>query len=418
MEEISLKQILKTVYKNRKILIGIVIATILIGMIYSFIIVRPEYQSTSKVLISSNDASIKEFVKSKSMIEKCIEKLGNSKINVTFVKQNANISFDTATKLVTVSITTNDKALSNEIVLKYIDVLKTELENVYNIKSYTVIEESREASAAANIHHKKDIMVAGILGVIIAFLYVIIILFIDNTTTNSASIEEATGAKVIGKIKKETRNKKVIDYFMHDIYNLNGLNKMAVTVQMKNKTKKVKSILISGTGIGAGSTYITTNLANTYAKLGYKVLVIDSNKNGVQNKIFNTTLNKGFSDLVLRMENSNIENINIDEYIAKTPISGVYVMAYGEEKLNERMLISEKSAQIFDRIFSKFDIILIDAPTIKKDVTTLILSTFTDSFILVAEYRKTKLNDIEEVKESLENIEQEISGIILNKIED
>lgn len=386
------------------------------GVIYSFVVVRPEYVSSSKIIIGSNDASIKEFVKSERMMQKAIERLNNAKINSDFMRNNTTVYFDTTSKLISISAITKDKSLSNQIVQKYSDVLKTELKEVYNVENYTVIQETREASNAVNINHKKDLMVAGVLGVALAGLYVIIVYGMKNTM-NVATIEENTKIKVIGKLKKEKKSRKVIDYFMHDTSNLNTLDKMAITIQKANKNKKIKSILVTGTESGTGTTHVTTNLANTYAKLGYSVLVIDANTNGIQDKIFNRTLTEGFSDLVLRMQNTNIENINMDEYIAKTPIKGISVMVYGDEKLTEKMLISERSGQIFNQIASQFDIVIVDTPSMKKDILALILATFMDYFILVAETEKTKLNDIEEVKENLQNINLEINGIVLNKID-
>lgn len=416
MEEIDLKQVLKTAYKSRKILAYILVATILLGVVYTFVVVRPEYTSSSKIIVGSNDASIKEFVKSERMIQKVIGELNNSKVTTKSMRESTNASFETTSKLLSISSTTRDKALSNQIVHKYSDVLKAQLEEVYGIKNYTVIQEAQEASSASNINHKKDIMVVGVLGVAVAGLYVIIVYFMNNAM-NVTAIEENTEIKVIGKFKKEKKNKKVIDYFMHDTSNLNTLNKMAITIQKANKGQRVKSILVTGTGIGAGSTYVTTNLANTYAKLGYRVLVIDANKNGIQHKIFNRNLNKGFSDLMLRMQNANAEHVNMDEYISKTPIAGISVMAYGEEKLTEKTLISERSMQIFEQVANGFDVVMIDAPSMKKDIITLILATFADSFVLVADTEKTKLDDIKEVKESLQNVDLKVNGIVLNKVE-
>lgn len=415
MEEIDLKQIVKTAYKNRKILVYILVATILLGIVYTFVVVRPEYTSSSKIIIASNDASIKEFIKSERTMQKVVGEL-NNKVTLSSIRENTTVTFDNASKVISISSTTRDKALSNQIVHKYSEVLKTELEEVYGIKNYTVIQEAQEASSAANINHKKDLTIAVVLGVAVAGLYVIIVYFMNNTM-NVTVIEENTAIKVVGKFKKEKKNKKVIDYFMHDTCNLNTLNKMAITIQKANKNQKLKSILVSGTGIGAGSTYVTTNLANTYAKLGYRVLVIDANKNGIQHKIFNRNLNKGFSDLMLRMQNANAEHINMDEYMAKTPIAGISVMAYGEEKLSEKALISERSMQIFHQIANRFDIVMIDAPSMKKDITTLVLATFADFFVLVAETEKTKLDDIKEVQESLENIDLKVNGIVLNKMD-
>lgn len=416
MEEIDLKQVLKTAYKSRKILVYILIVTILLGIIYTFVVVRPEYTSSSKIIIGSNDTSIKEFVKSERIMQKVTEELNNSKVTTKSMKESTIASFDTASKVLSIFSTTKDKVLSNEIVHKYSDVLKTQLEEVYGIKNYTVIQEAQEASSASNINHKKDFMVAVVLGVAVAGLYVIIVYFMSNSI-NATAIEENTEIKVIGKFKKEKKNKKVIDYFMHDTSNLNTLNKMAITIQKANKGQRVKSILVAGTGISAGSTYVATNLANTYAKLGYRVLVIDANKNGIQHKIFNRNLNKGFSDFMLRMQNASVEHVNMDEYMAKTPIAGISVMAYGEEKLAEKTLISERSMQIFKQVSNGFDIVIIDAPSMKKDITTLILATFADYFVLVADTEKTKLDDIKEVKESLQNVDLKVNGIVLNKVE-
>lgn len=349
-------------------------------------------------------------------MQKVLQKINSNKLTLNLIKENTTVSFDISSKLISISAITKDKGLSNKIVQQYSDVLKTELEEVYDVKSYIVIQETSEATSALNINHKKDLITAGISGLIISGLYVVIV-YLKKNTINAELIEENFEIRVIGKFKREKKSKKVIDYFMHDTSNLNTLNKMAITIQKASKNRRIKSILVTGAGDGAGSTHIVTNLANTYAKLGYSVLVIDANKNGIQDKIFNRTLAEGFSDLILRMQNTNIESINMNEYISTTPIVGVSVMVYGEEKISEKMLISERSMQIFNQIANQFDIVIVDAPNIKKDIFTIILATFTDYFILVTETEKTKLNDIKEVKESLKNIDSKINGIVLNKID-
>jgi len=73
--------------------------------------------------------------------------------------------------------------------------------------------------------------------------------------------------------------------------------------------------------------------------------------------------------------------------------------------------------QIFKQVSNGFDIVIIDAPSMKKDITTLILATFADYFVLVADTEKTKLDDIKEVKESLQNVDLKVNGIVLNKVE-
>ena len=67
-EELDIKQIVKCSYQRKIILITIIIISVILGMLYTFLIKKPIYQVTAKILIDKSDASIEEFVVSKDLI--------------------------------------------------------------------------------------------------------------------------------------------------------------------------------------------------------------------------------------------------------------------------------------------------------------------------------------------------------------
>ena len=302
---------------------------------------------------------------------------------------------------------------------KYVEILETQLKELYDIKNYTIIEEAKTPQVASNINHMKDLMIAAIIGIILVGGYIIILYVSKNTILGAEEIEEKTKIKVFGKIKKEKRNDKVIDYFVHGSRNIATLNRIAISAQMNKGSKPAKTKLITGASSDVGTTFITTNLATSYAKLGHKVLIIDANfKNGLQSKIFNVSPSKGLGNAIMDLQHSSIENLNITEYIARTPIEGIQVMNYGQVQLVEKNLISENTLKLLKKLETQFDVILMDCGPISKDVTPLILSIFVGTVLLVVQYDKTKMEEIEDVKENLRNINEKIDGIILNQIEE
>ena len=63
-----------------------------------------------------------------------------------------------------------------------------------------------------------------------------------------------------------------------------------------------------------------------------------------------------------------------------------------------------------------YDVVIIDAPPCKLVTDSIILSTIVDSTILVANSEKTKINDLEEVKKSIDVVGGKIIGAVVNKV--
>ena len=111
------------------------------------------------------------------------------------------------------------------------------------------------------------------------------------------------------------------------------------------------------------------------------------------------------------------EDIELGEkYIKETQIPNLHILTNGTVPPNPSELIeSEGMKQLLDWLKEIYDIIIIDAPPCKLVTDSIILSRIADSTILVANSEKTKMNDFKEVKKSIQMVDGEIIGAILNK---
>ena len=62
-----------------------------------------------------------------------------------------------------------------------------------------------------------------------------------------------------------------------------------------------------------------------------------------------------------------------------------------------------------------YDVVLIDGTSSKMVSDSIALSSMVDSTILIAENKKTKINDLKKVKKLIEDVHGNILGVILNK---
>ena len=178
--------------------------------------------------------------------------------------------------------------------------------------------------------------------------------------------------------------------------------------------KDIKTILITSSMSGEGKSFVSANLAASYANSNEKVLLIDCDlRRGRQKDIFNLKIksNRGFSNLLL---DSN-KRINIKDYISTTDIKNLDVLTTGSYPPNPTVLLeSKKMEEILKILKENYDLIILDTPPVTGLTDTLILSRLADIVLIVARAKKTTPELLNNTKDSLEKVNANIGGVILN----
>lgn len=395
MEELDIKQIFKFTYQRKNILIYILLISIVVGALYTFVIKRPKYESKAQILIDKADASIEKYIVSKDVLK----------------SENIDVKFDKTSKIIT-AIATNTKkdAAFNEI-NSYIDTLEDSLQATYGTKTFKMLETPQAPTSPSNATYLKDIAICVLVGIVGFAVYIIVLLNISGMVSAS-EIENLAKINVLGKVslEKKKNKKETIKYTTSNINISNQLKRIEANIEL-NKEKS-KTILFTGVGKRPGTTYIVNNLAIQFAKIYNKVLVIDAN-------IFTKTLSKeynleekfGLTNIIKLDTFKDIENI-----IQKTEKENIYVLPVGNVEVEEEKFLQSNVKELLKILENNYDIILIDTASVNEKVLPIVLTNIVDTTIIVAQEQKTNIEDIENAKATIEKVGGKTSGVILNKV--
>lgn len=191
---------------------------------------------------------------------------------------------------------------------------------------------------------------------------------------------------------------------------------LRTNLQFASVDKKLHSILITSSMPGEGKSFIAANLALAFAQTDKKVLLVDCDiRKGRQHQIFGTHNQKGLSNLLL--EDSVEETYK--NYITKTKIPNLSVMFRGSTPPNPAELLgTTKNKSLIKILEKKYDIVIFDSAPINGGLTdSLIMGTLVDGVLIVSKYKHTPINLLNNTKKSLENVNANILGVVLNQTE-
>ena len=183
-------------------------------------------------------------------------------------------------------------------------------------------------------------------------------------------------------------------------------------IQFSAVDEKLKTILITSSLPGEGKSFISSNLAVTFALNNNKVLLVDCDmRKGRLHKIFNIDNEKGFSNLL-------IDDIDVDvrKYIKKTEIENLSVITMGTIPPNPSELLSSARCKVvIDMLRNKFDYIIFDGTPVNGLTDSIIMASLVDKVVIVTSVGDTNVESLKNCKQSLENVDANIAGIVANK---
>jgi capsular exopolysaccharide synthesis family protein len=181
----------------------------------------------------------------------------------------------------------------------------------------------------------------------------------------------------------------------------------------------LKTILITSSISGEGKSFIASNLAVAFAQTGKRVLLVDCDiRKGRLHKIFNVDDNNlGLSNLLIDDDLVNDIEINGSKYIIETRVNNLYMIPRGTIAPNPSELLgSPRASRLLEILKKKFDYIILDCgPTIGLP-DALILARIADKVVIVSSLNYTPMDMLVNTKKSLENVNANIAGIVVNKV--
>ena len=265
---------------------------------------------------------------------------------------------------------------------------------------------------------RRNLMLAIALGMMAGIGLAFTVEYFADTITNPDQILDRFHIPILGVIPLETGTK---DYpleqvFIHDPRSQvsEALRTSKVSIQLSGSDSNAKCICITSTAPNEGKTTIASNLAQTFAIAGEKVLLIDAD-------LRKPRLHKVFKS-ILQTQNGHglssfLAGVHQNNFIFKTDIPNLYFIPSGPIPPNPvELLASNRMTRLLNKLAQKFDRIILDTPPHLGFADILVLSRQVGGVILVSSIGETTRDGLRHFKKSMSNVQGTVLGCIVNKI--
>lgn len=437
MEEINIRDFLNYLKKYVLVIAAVALVLIIGVFIYDKSIKKPLYTTyTTIILTKSNEAqtgttitqndillnqklveTYSKIIKSKLVLEQVISETG-----VTYTAEelgeNVNVEAYENTEMLKISVTDQDPELAASIANSIAQVFSGEIAKIYQINNISVVDVAVTPEEVSNNTLKRDLLIALFISIFGTIGVVFVVYYFDDTVKLTDDLEEEIGMPVVAKVFKSdigSKNNRKIELLAQKYPKSvvsESIKTLRTNLQFSSVDEDIKTILITSSIPGEGKSFISANLAISFAQTDKKVLIVDCDmRKGRQHRIFKLSNSKGLSNLLID------DMTNLKDYINKTSVPGVHVITRGTVPPNpSELLNSKKNADLLRVLKAKYDVIIYDGVPCNGLPDSIIMSKLVDKVLIVSSDSMTPKSVLESTKKQLESVNAPIAGDVLNNV--
>ena len=370
----------------------------------------------------------RELLKSNLVAESIEKKLG---VSPGKFKSSVNVQTVKDSRIFSISYEDTDPKLAADVVNELALVIKQLASDVIQVKNVSIIDTAKIPERPVGPSTKKNVGVAGILGLALGAGLIYLLEIMDYTFKKPEEVERQMDLNVIGAVPKfegvkRGKNKKKDSKESEQDYLKNLITKndpkapaseafreIRTNLHYKSVDKQLKTIVVTSPSLGDGKTVTSVNMAVTLAKSGKKVLVIDADlRKPKVHLYFGIPNEKGLTNII---KGDIDEDINVLEL---KDVPNLSVIPSGPIPPNPaEILSSNKMQKLLENLKDKYDFILIDTPPVGQVTDAAILAGIADGTILVFACSQTRIDMAKRAKKALESVSTNIIGTVLTKLD-
>ncbi|MCO4496132.1 capsular polysaccharide biosynthesis protein CpsD [Streptococcus infantarius subsp. infantarius] len=186
-------------------------------------------------------------------------------------------------------------------------------------------------------------------------------------------------------------------------------NSIRTNIQFSGRDLKVITLTSAQSGEGKSTTSV--NLAISFAKAGFRTLLIDADtRNSVMSGTFKSK--ERYQGLTSFLSG----NAELSDVICDTSIDNLMILPAGQVPPNPTSLIqNDNFKSMIETVRGLYDYVIIDTPPLGLVIDAAILAHHSDASLLVVKAGADKRRTITKLKEQLEQSGSVFLGVILNK---
>lgn len=176
------------------------------------------------------------------------------------------------------------------------------------------------------------------------------------------------------------------------------------------KGEKCPIFVVTSPTANNGKTINSINLAVSFAQMGKRTLLIDSDmRNPTIHRMFSIPVKNGLSEILAGLT----DNITV----SKTDIENLSVLTGGKIPPNPAELLSSpRMDKLLEFVKEHYDCVFIDTPPVNLVTDATVFAQKTTGYILIVKANSSDTSDVKMTVNSLDNIGGNILGFVLNDV--
>ena len=430
-ESFNLTLLFSIIKKKLILILAISITLTLISGAINYLVLKPIYESTATVVVGNAPnqkvtpdqvqmyqnlvTTYSKLVTSRVVTDFASKKL-NGRISAALLSSRLKVSSPEDTSILQISIQDGNPQFAADEVNAVVEGLVDQIPSVVPWGYIQTIDKALVSPKPILPRKALNTLVTLFLSLIFSISTILIFESMKKNINNKNDVEKYLKIPSIGiipKIKsKEIRGNPLcfIDKVGSNVYkNFICLRTNLLSLCLNSN---LKTVLVTSCLQDEGKSILAYNLAESIAKTGKKVLIMDCNfSNPTLHKILN--ISNDFGVLNLLHEDASISSVvvNVSKYI-----DGLVCGEFSEDSAKSK--VSRNIEQIIKELECCYDYIIIDSATILTMTEEHLLASKSAGVALVISSGQISIDMCNKAKEILGNINANVLGVILNKVVD
>lgn len=262
-----------------------------------------------------------------------------------------------------------------------------------------------------------DLVFAGVAGVVLSILTIILITFFDDRLQwQETNFETVAGLRVLGPLGIIPRGKlPLYAQTMVGSIEVEALRQIRDKIFLVGDNRPQVLSFVSYDS-GDGKTVTTANIAATFANSGLRTIVLDLDmRKGDLHEVFKLPNMIGVSDLLAAAD--PLEDI-LHEAILATEVEGLSVITAGRSTTDPSALLSRsRFPQLIYLLRQEYDTIVMDSVPTIAGTDSVFLAELSDGVVIVVSSRRTPMTGLKRTIANLSEAQNaNIMGVVFNRV--
>jgi capsular exopolysaccharide synthesis family protein len=304
------------------------------------------------------------------------------------------------------------RAQINQEMRNTVESLKTELSGEFKANNVRIVDPAEVPGSPVRPKRKRNIALAFVMGLAMGIGFAFFFEYMDNTIKTGSDIEHYLNLPFLGivpKVKDAGDQHFIIE--SSNAPETEAIKTVRTNLVFSAPEDKLKTILITSCSPGEGKTFVSMNVAASFAQTGKKILLIDAD-------LRRATLSKSLEfEKTDGLSNYLIGESTWEKIIQDTDIKNLSFISSGIHCPDPAELLgSDKMKELIEALKTRFDRIVIDSAPILPISDTLNISGLMDGIVQVVSCGKSNYHLVNIGKQKLQGVQAKIIGVILNHV--